>query len=281
MPLRNTLAREFSLEGVGVHSGKPVRLTLLPSEAGCIVFRRSDLGGREAQLAGAGFEALNSTTVLAGGFKIRTVEHLLATLFANGVGSAIIVLDADEVPILDGSARPFVRALEAAGTRPWDAPSPGLRIARPFAVSGGGASVVVEPPAADAALDLTYTIEYPHPSIGRQSLSLRLTPGAFAREIAPARTFGFLGDVEELHRRGLALGASFDNTVVLDAGTVVSGPLRFPDEFVRHKLLDLAGDLALLGRPLAARVTAFKAGHRLHIEAVKFLLSNPDFTEPY
>jgi UDP-3-O-[3-hydroxymyristoyl] N-acetylglucosamine deacetylase len=278
---RKTLAREFSLDGVGVHSGKAVRLTVLPSEAGAFVFRRSDLGGREAPLAAAGFEALNSTTIVAGGFKVRTVEHLLAALSANGVGSAVIVLDADEVPILDGSARPFVRALEEAGTRVLVVPSPGLRIARPFAVSEGGASVIVEPPAAEAALDLTYTIEYPHPAIGRQSFSVRLAPAEFAREIAPARTFGFLGDVEELHRRGLALGASYANTVVLDDDAVVSGPLRFRDEFVRHKILDLAGDLALLGRPLAGRVTAFKAGHRLHIEAVKFLLAHPEFAEPY
>jgi len=281
MVSRNTLSREFSLDGIGVHSGKPVRLTLVPSEAGAIVFRRSDLGGWETPLAAAGFEALNSTTVVGERFKVRTVEHLLAAMFANGVASAVIVLDADEVPIMDGSARPFVRALEEAGTRVLKSPGRGLRISRPFAVSDGGASIVAEPPCVDDVLDLSYAIEYAHPAIGRQSFSVRLTPGEFAREIAPARTFGFLGDVEELHRRGLALGASYENTVVLDAGAVISGPLRFPDEFVRHKLLDLAGDLALLGRPLAGRVTAHKAGHRLHLEAVKFLLANPDFTEPF
>jgi UDP-3-O-[3-hydroxymyristoyl] N-acetylglucosamine deacetylase len=281
MVSRNTLAREFSLDGVGVHSGKPVRLALVPSEAGSIVFRRSDLGGRELPLAAAGFEALNSTTIVGERFKVRTVEHLLATLFANGVGSAVVVLDADEVPIMDGSARPFVRALEEAGTCALGSPCRGLRISRPFAVFDGGASIVAEPPSGEGALDLSYAIEYPHPAIGRQSRSVRLTPGTFAREIAPARTFGFLADVEELRRRGLALGASYENTVVLDAEAVINGPLRFPDEFVRHKLLDLAGDLALLGRPLAGRITAFKAGHRLHLEAVKFLLANPDFTEPF
>jgi UDP-3-O-[3-hydroxymyristoyl] N-acetylglucosamine deacetylase len=277
----NTFSREFGLVGVGVHSGKPVRLNLVPSEDGGIVFRRSDLGGIETPLASAGFEARNSTAVVGDRFRVLTVEHLLATLLANGVGSAVIVLDADEVPIMDGSAQPFVRALVEAGTRALAAPGRGLRIARPFAVSDGGSSIVAEPPSGEDVLDLSYTIEYPHPAIGCQSLSVRLSPQAFAREIAPARTFGFLGDVEELRRRGLALGASYDNTVVLDADKVVSGPLRFPDEFVRHKLLDLVGDLALLGRPLAGRVTAHKAGHRLHLEAVKFLLANPDYGEPF
>ena len=276
-----TLARDISLSGVGVHSGEPVRLTLRPSETGTLVFRRADLGGREGTLAGAVFEALNSTNVVTAGFKVRTVEHLLATLSANGVGSAVIELDGEEVPIGDGSALPFVRALGDAGMRRLADHAPGVRIARPFAVSDGGASLVLEPPVEDGALDLAYTIEYPHPAIGRLSSSLRLSPESFAREIAPARTFGFLADVEELHRRGLALGASYDNTVVLDARAVAGGALRFPDEFVRHKLLDLTGDLALLGRPLAARATAFKAGHRLHVEAVRFLLAHPEFAEPF
>jgi len=282
MAFLKTIGRDAALEGFGVHSGKPARVVIRASDAGEIAFVRPDLGGAQGRLAEAGFEARNSTALLWPLFRVSTVEHLLAALSAAGIGSAVLSLEADEIPILDGSAAPFVRALGEAGTRDLAAPVRRLRVVRPFAVSEGDASIVVEPPAgAGDALDLIYTIDYPHPAIGRLTRALRLAPADFAREIAPARTFGFLADVEELHRRGLALGASRENTVVLDDAGVVGGPLRFPDEFVRHKLLDLTGDLALLGRPLAARVTAFKAGHRLHLEAVKFLRAHPDFAESY
>jgi UDP-3-O-[3-hydroxymyristoyl] N-acetylglucosamine deacetylase len=137
--------------------------------------------------------------------------------------------------------------------------------------------VSLEPAPAGTGLHLDYTIVYDHPGIGRQRRGLDLTPESFASEVAPARTFGFLKDVEFYHRQGLALGASVENTVVLDDAAVVNPPLRFPDEFVRHKLLDLIGDLSLLGRPVAAKVTAYKAGHRLHLETVRYLLSHPEF----
>lgn len=281
MAIQKTLSRGFELPGIGVHSGKPVRLSVIPRSEGGLVFRRTDLGGLEIPVAGARLEARNSTAVVAETFQVATVEHLLAALFAFGVRNAVLALDAGEVPILDGSALPFVRALADAGTSVLPAPAAGLRIVRPFAVEDGGASIVVEPPADGDALDLAYSIEYAHPAIGAQSLSVRLEADAFARDVAPARTFGFLRDVEALRARGLALGASYENTVVLDADRVVSGPLRFPDEFVRHKLLDLAGDLALLGRPLAGRVTAHKAGHRLHIEVVRFISAHPEYTAAF
>jgi UDP-3-O-[3-hydroxymyristoyl] N-acetylglucosamine deacetylase len=281
MAVQKTLSREFELPGVGVHSGKPVRLAVFPMGEGGLVFRRTDLDGLEIPLRGGRFEARNSTAIVAGKFRIATIEHLLAALFAFGVRDAVITLDADEVPILDGSALPFVRAIEQAGTRVLTSPAAGLRIVRPFAVEEDGASIVVEPPLAGDALDLSYSIEYVHAAIGTQTLSVTLDPESFAREIAPARTFGFLRDVEALRARGLALGASYENTVVLDADRVVSGPLRFPDEFVRHKLLDLTGDLALLGRPLAGRITAQKAGHRLHLEVVRFLRAHPEYTAAF
>ena len=273
---QRTIRNEVRLEGVGVHSGKPVRLTLRPSEGGKILFRRPDLGGLETAVDPGRVEALNGTTIVGPRFKVRTVEHLLAALFAFGVNSLIVELDADEVPILDGSALPFVQALEKAGLRPFAGNNPALGIRRPFAVEDNGASIVAEPAPAGEGFWLSYTIEYPHPSIGRQSRSLSLTPETFAGEVAPARTFGFIKDVETLRGRGLALGASFENTVVLDSERIMNGPLRFPDEFVRHKLLDLAGDLALLGRPIVGRFTAHRAGHRLHLQAVRFLLNNPD-----
>jgi len=277
MASQKTLSRGFDLSGVGVHSGKPAHLMVLPSESGGLAFRRTDLGGPEMPLAGGRLEARGSTTLIGEKFRVETIEHLLAALFAFGVGSAVIALDADEIPILDGSALPFVRAIEKAGTRALPAPAAGLKILKPFAVEEGGASIVAEPPSEGTVLDLSYTIEYGHPAIGTQELSVRIGPAAFSRDIAPARTFGFLRDVEALRGRGLALGASYENTIVLDAENIVNGSLRFPDEFVRHKLLDLTGDLALLGRPLAGRFTAHKAGHRLHLEAVRFLLANPDY----
>jgi UDP-3-O-[3-hydroxymyristoyl] N-acetylglucosamine deacetylase len=276
MTSQRTIRDEVRIEGVGVHSGKPVRLALIPSDRGAIVFRRADLEGLATVMDPDEVEALNSTTIIGRHFKVRTVEHLLASLFAFGVNSVIVELDADEIPILDGSALPFVRALKRAGIKPLAGNIRALKIRTPFAVEDNGATLIAEPPSAGGELWLAYSIEFLHPAIGRQSRGLSLTSATFAREIAPARTFGFIKDVETLRGRGLALGASFENTVVLDSERVMNGPLRFPDEFVRHKLLDLAGDLALLGRPILGRFTAHKAGHRLHLQLVRFLLSHPE-----
>jgi len=274
---QKTIRKEIRLDGAGVHSGKSVHLVLKPSDSGEIMFRRTDLGNLESPLEPGRIESRNSTTLVGDKFRVQTVEHLMAALYAFGVNSLIIELDADEVPIMDGSALPFVRALEQAGTQGLSRKIPALKILRPFALEEKGASIVVEPVEAGDVLRLSYTIEYPHPSIGRQSLSLTFRQETFARDIAPARTFGFIRDVEMLHSQGLALGASFENTVVLDDEKVMNPPLRFPDEFVRHKLLDIAGDLALLGRPLLGLVTAHKAGHRLHFQVVQFLVASPDF----
>jgi UDP-3-O-[3-hydroxymyristoyl] N-acetylglucosamine deacetylase len=222
-------------------------------------------------------ESRNSTTLLGPEFKVQTVEHLLAACWALGLDSLVVELDADEIPIMDGSAGPFVEALESAGERSLGRSTPAFEVARAFSLEDRDASILFEPPdPAGAPLELSYTIEYAHPSIGRQSLTLPVDRGVFSREVAPARTFGFLKDVEALHAQGLALGASLANTVVLDAAGIVNPPLRFPDEFVRHKHLDLIGDLALLGRPLRGRVTAARAGHRLHLQAVRHLLDHPD-----
>jgi UDP-3-O-[3-hydroxymyristoyl] N-acetylglucosamine deacetylase len=273
MTFQRTIERAAELSGAGVHSGKAVRMRLLPSDSGSILFRRTDLGGLEMALSSDTVESRNSTTLVGDAFRVRTVEHLMAVLFAFGLGSLVVELDADELPIMDGSAQPFADAVAAAGTRILGRGIEPLVVRTPFSVEEGGASVVFEPPAGgDSGLVLSYTIAYEHPAIGEQSREIRLDPETFAREIAPARTFGFLRDVESLRRQGLALGASMDNTVVLDETAVVNGPLRFPDEFIRHKLVDLAGDLALIGRPLRGRVAARKAGHKLHLRAVRRLL---------
>jgi UDP-3-O-[3-hydroxymyristoyl] N-acetylglucosamine deacetylase len=278
MIFSKTLKSPIALEGRGVHSGKPVRLRLLPSSSGGIVFRRSDLGGAEMAPALDQVESRNSTTLLGARFKVQTVEHLLAALWVFGIDTLVIELDADEIPIMDGSAEPFAQALQTAGAAVLPFPRPALRIIQPFSLEDQGASIAFAPPDPAGGLEIAYTIEYDHPAVGFRTLSLPLRWDVFIREVAPARTFGFIRDVERLHAQGLALGASLENTVVLDETGVIGGSLRFPDEFVRHKHLDLAGDLALLGRSLLGRVTARKAGHRLHLQAVRYLLSHPELT---
>jgi UDP-3-O-[3-hydroxymyristoyl] N-acetylglucosamine deacetylase len=283
MVMNRTLKSAIEIEGIGVHTGKSVRLRIRPSEAGRIVYRRTDLRGIEMPLDADKAITKNSIVLKGEQFQVQTVEHLLATLWAAGVGSCVIEIDADEIPIMDGSALPFVEAIERAGTIELGLPRRVLRIAETATVEDRDAWVRFEPAeereGEAESLVLSYTIAYDHPAIGVQSWSLRLTWPEFSREIAPARTFGFLKDVEGLRGQGLALGASDENTVVLDETKVVNPPLRFGDEFVRHKLLDLAGDLALLGRAISGRVTAHKAGHRLHLRAVRHLLSHLDLSE--
>lgn len=281
MPAAKTLRRPAEARGLGVHSGRPVTLRLLPSEEGGIVFRRSDLAGAEMGLALDHVESRNSSTLIGERFKVQTIEHVLAALYALGVTSAVLLVDADELPIMDGSALPFVHIIQAAGVADLGGRVAGMRMVKPLAIEEGGAWIRLEPVPEGGPARLDYEIAYDHPAIGTSRLERELTPEVFAAEIAPARTFGFLKDVEALHARGLALGASLENTVALDDHGVVNPPLRFPDEFVRHKLLDLAGDLALLGRSFRGRASAYKAGHRLHLAVVKALLERPDCWESF
>ncbi|MBN1938953.1 MAG: UDP-3-O-[3-hydroxymyristoyl] N-acetylglucosamine deacetylase [Candidatus Aminicenantes bacterium] len=277
MGFSKTIAGPVALEGVGVHTGRPVRLRLLPAERPGILFRRIDLDGAEMALAPDRVESQNSTTLVGDRFSVRTVEHLLAAFWVPGIDALVVELDADEIPILDGSAEPFAKALQEAGISVLPHPQPVLRLVRPFRVEDeAGASIEFSPIATGEDLDLSYTIVYDHPAIRTQSLRRPLRWSIFLREIAPARTFGFMKDLEAYQAGGLALGSSVENTVALDETGVMNGPLRFPDEFVRHKLLDLTGDLALLGRPFRARVAAEKAGHRLHLKAVRHLFDHPE-----
>ncbi len=279
MGFSKTIAGPVAFEGVGVHSGTPVHLRLLPAERPGIVFRRTDLENAEMPLTPERVESHNSTALMGDRFSVRTVEHLLAALWVPGIDALTVELDADEIPILDGSAGPFAQAVQSAGITVLPFRQPTLRLVKPFRVDdGAGASVVFSPSGPGEDLDLSYTIVYDHPAIRTQSLRRPLRWDIFVREIAPARTFGFFKDVEGYRARGLALGASVENTVVLDETAVINGPLRFPDEFVRHKLLDLVGDLALLGRPFRAKVFGEKAGHQLHFQAVRHLLDHPELT---
>lgn len=273
---KRTIERALHFRGVGVHSGRVVSLTLKPSDSGEINFRRTDREGAEIALGPGTTGARNRTCLGSGDGRIETVEHLLAALSGFGVDSLDVELDGIEIPILDGSALPFAKALAGAGIREIAGEKRILRVLKPFMVEEGAAAIDVLP---GEGFRISYLIEFDHPAVGRQEIDIDVTRESFTAGIAPARTFGFLKDVPELHRRGLALGGSFQNAILCDEEKVVNGPLRFPDEFVRHKVLDLVGDLYLVGCPVEGRFKARRAGHALHLKAVRFLLDHPDFRE--
>lgn len=276
MEQKTTLQKEINLSGVGIHTGKKVDIRLKPSLSGQIVFRRADLNDLELPLDQGTVKTKNSTYLESRGCRVRTLEHLLAVLYIFGIDSLIVELNGEEVPIMDGSAAPFAQAVQDAGLRPLPQKKKIVKILKPFRLEEEGASVSFGP---DAVFRITYCIEYDHPLIQRQELTLALNPESFVTEIAPSRTFGFLKDVPSLRAQDLALGGSLENAVVLDDKGSVSGPLRFPDECVRHKILDLIGDLSLLGSPVIGHFSAHKAGHGLHLKAVRFLLHNPEYAE--
>jgi UDP-3-O-[3-hydroxymyristoyl] N-acetylglucosamine deacetylase len=277
MAAKKTIKNKVAFSGVGIHSGKPVRIELIPSHYGEIIFKRSDLGNVEFPLDPKNIKAENSTMLVTEKGRIRTLEHLLAALWVYGIDSLTIVMDQEEIPAMDGSALPFVQAVHRAGVEELPAEKKPVKIDQPFILKEEDSSVSVVP---DAEFKLTYHIDYDHPVIKKQGFSIVLNPVSFEEEIAPARTFGFLEDVPDLQKRGLALGGSLENAVVLDKTQVISGPLRSPDEFVRHKILDLVGDLSLLGNPVKGHFIAKKAGHQLHLRVVRFLLENPEYLSP-
>lgn len=272
-----TLRESLSFEGIGVHSGRRITMTLRPREEGGVVFRRIDLGGVEIEAGSARIEAGHCSALISEGGKVLTVEHLTAALFMLGVDSVLVEMNGPEVPILDGSALPYVQGLNKTGLRELESERKSLVLRRPFRLAEGGASLEAEP---DEKLRVTYAIAFDHPAVGTQELSLELDGDVFCAEVAPARTFGFKKDAPSLKRMGLALGASWDNTVVLDEKGIVNGPLRFPDEFVRHKILDFLGDLALFGHPLCGRFFIKRGGHDLHHRLVGHLRTHPELLHP-
>ncbi len=269
-----TIQKEIHLSGVGIHSGTNVNLILKPSSSGQILFRRTDLDNLEFSLDSKKIETLSSTSLAGEDYKIQTIEHLMAVLYAFGIDSAVIELNGNEIPIMDGSASPFVQAILKAGIKLLPEKKKVIKILKPFIIKEKEASVSFYP---DSDFKITYCIEYDHPVIQKQELSLSINLKNFVTEIAPARTFGFLKDIPALRAQGLALGGSLENAIVLDEKDVISGPLRYPDEFVRHKILDLIGDLCLLGSPVLGHFKALKAGHALHLKAINFILDSPEF----
>jgi UDP-3-O-[3-hydroxymyristoyl] N-acetylglucosamine deacetylase len=269
---QRTLMRSVEGTGVGLHSGARARIRISPGDANSgIVFVRRDL--RLVEIP-ARHELLNgtslSTTLSRGAASIATVEHVLSALHGMGVDNARVEVDGPEVPILDGSALPFVEMIRSAGIRRQKAPRRHMILTRPVSVQHGDKQIIALPA---NEFQATYAIDFPHPAIGYQAVSATIDEDLYTASIAPARTFCLLRDVEAMRRSGLALGGSLDNALVIGDGGVLNGTLRFPDECVRHKVLDLIGDLALLGRPLRAHVIAIKGGHRLHAALVAAIVA--------
>jgi UDP-3-O-[3-hydroxymyristoyl] N-acetylglucosamine deacetylase/3-hydroxyacyl-[acyl-carrier-protein] dehydratase len=280
-PKHRTLRGPAALSGVGVHTGAASSVRFLPApDAKGISFRRMDLPDRPeipATLDHVVATELGTTLAVGEEARVLTVEHVMAALAASGVTKAVVEVDGPEAPILDGSFRPFLEAIDGAGTQELEGEVPVVRISGPVTFDGDRGSSYVATPA--DTFRISATIEFPHPAIGRQYGSFRIEEGCFAAEIAPARTFGFASEAEALRARGLALGASLDNTVVLDDAGLLGGELRFRDEFLRHKIGDMVGDLALLGARVAAHVIAERPSHRGNVafgkELAKAARRNP------
>lgn len=280
---QRTLAKSVAFSGNGLHSGKPIRCELRPSlpDTGIVFF----LEGKDGKFSRipAKFKnvgTLTYNTELQGdGGKIMTVEHLLSALHGFGIDNCEIRINDIEIPVMDGSAAPFVLLLTEAGIVQQDAPRRFVRLTRQVRV-GDDTMWLEANPSDTGRLSIEYTIEFDHPSIGTMKAEFADDAHQFAHLIAPARTFGFLREVENLRSKGYIQGASLQNAVVMDDHRIISEGLRFKDEFVRHKILDFWGDIVLLGHPLIAHVKAYKAGHRLHAKLVETLLKTPDLLEP-
>ncbi|MFQ5513380.1 MAG: UDP-3-O-acyl-N-acetylglucosamine deacetylase [Myxococcota bacterium] len=275
--LEHTLASRVRCTGIGLHSGRPAEIVLSPAAPGTgILFVRTD-GGREIRFPARAEWVVDTrlaTSLGTPGLRLSTVEHLIAALRGMGVDNCTIEVFGPELPIMDGSAAPFVYLIRQAGLRPQKRMRRRLVIRRPVEVREGKRWVRAIP---SRSFKLSLTIDYPHPAIGREFLHVGpLQPSVFEHEIAPARTFGFLAEVQAMQSRGLALGGSLQNAIVLDDERVLNpNGLRFPDEFVRHKMLDMIGDLALLGLPLQGHVKAMRSGHALNQALVAELRANP------
>jgi UDP-3-O-[3-hydroxymyristoyl] N-acetylglucosamine deacetylase len=278
MRFETTIHRPVEAAGVGLHSGVPVHIRILPAPYSTgIVFVRTDLDNFQVPASWRHVARVSyATSLMRQGVLISTTEHLLSVLYSMGIDNAYVEIDNLEVPILDGSALPFVKLLEEAGTRQFRRKRRYLRIRRPVSVEDKGKRISILPA---ESFRLTCDTDYQAP-VGRQSLELEVTPERYASEIAFARTFGWEGDLNQMRNMGLIRGASLENAVCFTATGVLNAEgLRAPDECCRHKALDLIGDLALLGRPLLGHVIAERAGHAMHAALVKTIMSDPSLYE--
>lgn len=264
--------------GTGLHSGAPVSMRMLPAPSGTgIVFRRTDLDGYEIEAVSRNVARVSyATSLMKKGVFISTTEHLLSAFIGMGIDNAIVELDNLELPILDGSAKPFVEMIQKAGIRKQRRPRKYLKIARELELREGNKFIAVYPA---NSYSVSYSINFPHPLIGKETFEVELTNGSYLRQIAGARTFGSREDEQAMRNMGLIRGASRENCIVLTRDGVENGPLRFQDEFVRHKILDLVGDLALLGKQVLGRVVADRAGHAMHTALVSRILRDKTMWE--
>jgi len=276
---QTTLRRGATVSGIGVHSGREVSLTLHPAEAdtGVTFFCTNGEGGRDREIP-ATFRHVSATdlctTVGVPGATVATIEHLMAALSALGIDNATVEIDGPEVPIMDGSAGPFVEAVDHAGVEKLDAPLRYIRVIKPVRVEDGVSYAEFTP---HNGRRIEVEIDFASPLIGRQQFAADIDSGSFRRDVARARTFGFLADVEQLWARGLARGASLENAVVIGEDRVINPEgLRFSDEFVRHKLLDAVGDLALAGLPILGCYRSYRGSHRLNVMALQGLIARQD-----
>jgi UDP-3-O-[3-hydroxymyristoyl] N-acetylglucosamine deacetylase len=273
-----TIRATVECKGIGLHSGAPVQLRILPAASGAgIIFRRTDLDDFEIEGTGRNLARVSyATSLMKKGVFISTTEHLLSAFIGTGIDNAIVELDNLELPILDGSARPFVDMIQRAGIRKQRRVRSYMRIRRELELREGNKFIAIYP--ADS-YSVSYTIDFPHALIGRETFRVDLSDGNFLREIAPARTFGFLHEADAMRQQGLIRGASIENAIVLTPEGLMNPPLRYPDEFVRHKVLDLIGDLALVGKQILGSIVADRAGHAMHTALVSRLLRDKTLWE--
>ncbi|MCK5721604.1 MAG: UDP-3-O-acyl-N-acetylglucosamine deacetylase [Gammaproteobacteria bacterium] len=270
---QRTLMNEVGCTGIGLHTGEKVKINLRPAPANSgIKFVRTDLKGRpevEVRFDNV-FDTTLATTIGTNGCKVSTIEHLMAAFFGLGIDNAVVELDGPEVPIMDGSAAPFVFLIKSGDIREQKSPKQFIVIKKPFKVDDGNRSVCIYP---SKELKITYMIDFQHPLLRNQEYELTFSGRDFVREISTARTFGFLKDVETLKKNGLARGGSLDNAVVIDDFRIINEDgLRFDDEFVRHKILDFIGDISIVGSPIIGHFVVKKSGHFLNQHMLKKLM---------
>ncbi len=279
MRFETTIQRPVSASGVGLHSGVPVSIRILPAPPSAgIVFLRTDLDRFPIQASWRHVARVSyATSLMRKGVLISTTEHLLSAFYSMGLDNAYVEIDNLEVPILDGSGLPLVRMITEAGLKTFRRRRRYLRVRRPVEIVDGGKRLSILP---SDRFALTCDIFFDHPMVGRQTLDMEITPERYAAEIAPARTFGFEYELDQMRNMGLIRGATLDNAVCFNRGGVMNpGGLRFPDECCRHKALDLIGDVALLGRPLLGHLIAERAGHAMHVALVAKVMSDPSLYE--
>jgi UDP-3-O-[3-hydroxymyristoyl] N-acetylglucosamine deacetylase len=274
-----TIQRPVEAAGVGLHSGVPVSIRILPAPASTgIVFIRTDLDRFQIPASWRYVARVSyATSLMRQGVLISTTEHLLSVFYSMGIDNVYVEIDNLEVPILDGSGEPFVKMIEKAGVVTYRRRRKYLRIRRPVTVEDRGRRISILP---DDRFMLSCDVFFKHPLVGRQMLDMEVTPENYANEIAPARTFGFLYELDQMRNMGLIRGASLENAVCFDHDGVMNpGGLRSADECCRHKALDLIGDLALIGKPLLGHVIAERAGHAMHVALVARIMSDPTLYE--